>query len=352
MTKKSFSSLDEKLLESADIAISNIHNAKDNYRGVWLVIDEFNRADIDKAFGQLFTALRTRRLKIPTISDTSYKELSIPKDFRIIGTLNTQDKYFLFQLSDALKSRFAYIEIDIPTIEQKDAEIYYTAKNALTDLEIEENESLIQFNNQKKKIQNNSTDTNYVTMYYGLYSAYTVLDIVRQFKPLGTAILKLLFQQFIVSIKRSRKFSDNIQSVLDNALITNLIPQLETLSRPEIDAIIALCTTEKRSNKLTNYIIDAHKPQNREIHEKSLGIIDNYVSRVTMVDLTSKAEEEAAEDISDAIMGDMPDIHNTRFSEWADHTLQDFKLSDVAGFYYYAPQFINALEKLKDSMIS
>lgn len=60
------------------------------FRGAWLIIDEFNRADIDKAFGQLFTALRTRTLKIPTdVEGKSYKTLKIPEDYRIIGTLNT-----------------------------------------------------------------------------------------------------------------------------------------------------------------------------------------------------------------------------------------------------------------------
>ena len=38
------------------------------YKGIWLVIDEFNRADIDKALGQLFTALETRILKIPVMN--------------------------------------------------------------------------------------------------------------------------------------------------------------------------------------------------------------------------------------------------------------------------------------------
>ena len=48
------------------------------YCGTWLVIDEFNRAEIDKAFGQLFTALRTQELKIPTNkAGKSYEDLKI-----------------------------------------------------------------------------------------------------------------------------------------------------------------------------------------------------------------------------------------------------------------------------------
>ena len=77
-----------------------VRKGDDIYRGAWLVIDEFNRADIDKAFGSLFTALEYREnpgIKIPTDDkDNLFETLVVPKDFRIIGTLNTKDKnYFL-----------------------------------------------------------------------------------------------------------------------------------------------------------------------------------------------------------------------------------------------------------------
>lgn len=49
-------------------------------------------------------------------------------------TLNTADKHYLFKLSDALKRRFAYIEIFPPPNEQKETEIYYALNNALKGL--------------------------------------------------------------------------------------------------------------------------------------------------------------------------------------------------------------------------
>ena len=94
---------------------TSITRGEKKYKGIWLVIDEFNRADIDKALGQLFTALETRILKVPVMnSKTGYEERKIPLDYRIIGTLNTADKHYLFKLSDALKRRFAYVEISPP----------------------------------------------------------------------------------------------------------------------------------------------------------------------------------------------------------------------------------------------
>ncbi len=220
------------------------------YAGTWLVIDEFNRAEIDKAFGQLFTALRTQNLKIPTITDDDYEDLKILKDYRIIGTLNTADKHFLFNLSDALKSRFAYIEVDIPTRKQFETEIYFAMRNALKDLDLS---SPLPFHfvldETNKKIDENKSNKDF---YRKVMQAYYVLDTVRIFKKLGPAVLKLIYQNLIVGTI----ISQDSKNSLDNALTSNLIPQLEHESSQSLEIIRALHT-----NSLNPFITKAYDDQ-------------------------------------------------------------------------------------------
>ena len=236
------------------------------YRGTWLTIDEFNRADIDKAFGQLFTALRTRTLKIPTdIQGESYKILRIPEDYRIIGTLNTADKHFLFQLSDALKSRFSYIEIDIPKREEFEQEIYYAMKNAIAELKTNDYEDLVVLDHQNKKINKEKTNPEF---YNRIYQAYHFLDLVRMFKKLGTAILKLVYQNLLVGTK----ITGDLNMALDNSLKSNLIPQLENLSRSAIGAIHSLYATD-----VVKFFKDAYKNPNRQSYADDFAIVLNYL---------------------------------------------------------------------------
>lgn len=104
-------------------------------RGRWLVVDELNRADIDKAFGPLFTLLAgtggqqpSRRAVLPfqTASGKSVEvrwvekrtgaldEFVLTPGWRLIGTLNLSDKATLFQLSFAFLRRFAVVDVPLP----------------------------------------------------------------------------------------------------------------------------------------------------------------------------------------------------------------------------------------------
>ncbi|MBU1681248.1 AAA family ATPase [Candidatus Micrarchaeota archaeon] len=96
-----------------------------------LVIDEINRAEIDKAFGQLFTVLSGQSVELQFLDANnlpikleSSKEIlnSFKKDnkyiigsnWRILATMNTLDKAALYQMSYAFMRRFAFVHVDVP----------------------------------------------------------------------------------------------------------------------------------------------------------------------------------------------------------------------------------------------
>lgn len=96
----------------------------------WLVIDELNRAPIDRAFGSLFTVLGGQAVVLPHRRHPLGKPLAIvphgvrppagtdvvevPPSWRIIATMNDFDKRTLHDLSYALMRRFAFIEVLAP----------------------------------------------------------------------------------------------------------------------------------------------------------------------------------------------------------------------------------------------
>ena len=99
-------------------------------KGQWLIIDEFNRADIDRAFGELFTVLSDQEVVLPhrrnpftpPVAIVPYgvepspetDPILIPKPWRIIATMNTADRGMLFSLSRALMRRFAFVHVASP----------------------------------------------------------------------------------------------------------------------------------------------------------------------------------------------------------------------------------------------
>lgn len=240
-------------------------------KGYWLTIDEFNRADIDKAFGQLFTALRTNTLKVfLNEEDQTFKTIHIPKDFRIIGTLNTSDKTFLYNLSDALKSRFAYVEIEVPKPSQKKQEMYFAFKHALDELDISENIRIV-IDDKTQLLDETGSDK---TFFQILINAYETLSLIRVFKKLGTSILKTIYQSLIISYVISKSKSEpssnptvtHLSEGLDNAIITSLIPQLENFdSRSDLEILESIF-----KNDFKGYILQSQKSLDRENHSKSI----------------------------------------------------------------------------------
>jgi len=129
--------------------IINYYKTRKGYRGALLIIDEINRADVDKAFGEFFTMfsgnvnewvipftlvdeIKEYKNKNLDIDEYAEKLLSfinqgylkkseegykIPSNFRIVATLNYVDARNLFPLGDAFTRRFSVITVEPPEID-------------------------------------------------------------------------------------------------------------------------------------------------------------------------------------------------------------------------------------------
>lgn len=94
------------ILECAAAIVRSADTGEPPY-AVWLLIDEFNRAEIDRAFGPLFTALSSDVGGSFTLDYyDNFPQLYVPERFRIIGAMNDFDTRFVNSMSTALRRRF------------------------------------------------------------------------------------------------------------------------------------------------------------------------------------------------------------------------------------------------------
>lgn len=140
----------------------------------WVIVDELNRSDADKAFGQFLTVLSglSEVISLPyevrrgdgraSISilppgppaDQDEHQFRVPDGWRMIGTLNTFDKNTLFRLSYAFLRRFAAVYVDTVSPEDATAIAVSTIEaegNRITDLQQTKLEALLTLAEQVRR---------------------------------------------------------------------------------------------------------------------------------------------------------------------------------------------------------
>jgi hypothetical protein len=223
------------------------------YRGIWLVIDEFTRAPIDAAFGSLLTTLsggEQATLAVPT--GGVERPVRLPRDFRIIGTLNSFDRHFLNEMSEALKRRFDFIDVLPPHPRDETYEQGIAIKQALRRLGETELVSIhiegeperyawdgvvsAQPGEVEGRIrytwQSDDPDAQ-----AALESFWRIFRAIRVFRQLGTAQAVAVYGNLFTG----RVLDMSWAEALDTALADTLADQLQVLSRDEqrtLDAYI------------------------------------------------------------------------------------------------------------------
>lgn len=84
--------------------------AKAPEHNFYLIVDEINRGDIPRIFGELLTTLEKDKRERCIVLPVSQKVFSVPRNVYLVGTMNTADRSISL-LDAALRRRFGFVEM-------------------------------------------------------------------------------------------------------------------------------------------------------------------------------------------------------------------------------------------------
>jgi MoxR-like ATPase len=212
----------------------------------WLIIDEFNRAEIDKAIGPLYTVLggggADNRLPLWFGDENgSGTSVWIPKRFRIIATMNTVDANYVYTLSQGLSRRFQFIHVGVPDPPRLDDELrqarhtaaeWYAVTYGSGDFDADEFVDSAAVARATDVLRDMLATLRYDD------------DVTGQAGwPLGTAQLVDVYRQVVLRLPTTDRTDESVLRATDLALADRIIPQAGNLSSAQLSAIEAWLAT-------------------------------------------------------------------------------------------------------------
>jgi len=209
---------------------------EEEIRNDWLVIDEINRSDIDKAFGQLFSVLSGDTVELPYERDEPVEIVSLGSEtpdcrleeivenhdlfpvtpsWRLLATMNTYDKASLYELSYAFMRRFNFIHVGVPDLRNNNDEI----RTSLLNPESSTENYATKWAEESEQIEE-ALQTTYEEL-------AVIWEQINEARSIGPSII-----QDILSYIAASNAEHDTEALLTDAIIALVYPQLEGM-RPQ-----------------------------------------------------------------------------------------------------------------------
>lgn len=230
------------VLECCNLIVKN-ENDNGILQGNWLILDELNRCEIDKVFGDLFTALGSdaseteRVINLWYQKDNNKKMIFIPNRYRIIGAMNNVDKNFVNDISQGFSRRFTFIDI-LPPEEKYFQTESQNAKKLAKQRVID-----------KVKVFGEVTiDNNYMDVLDGISNFNEIennmLELIKRIRyshqddesylglQIGTAQIIDLYESLYITmivadIRNADANGEIMKDIVDSTIASRIIPQLD-----------------------------------------------------------------------------------------------------------------------------
>lgn len=230
------------ILKCCDLIVKN-ENDNGELQGNWLILDELNRCEIDKVFGDLFTAWGSdaseteRVINLWYQKDENKKIIYIPNRFRIIGAMNNIDKNYVNEISQGLSRRFSFIDILPPQ------EIYF--QNEIQNAKELAKKRVI---DKIKVFGTEMINKDYMKALdtiEGFYESENImLEVLKKIRyshqddeaylglQMGTAQIIDLYESIYISmivsdVKNNNEKNKEIKDIIDSTIASRIIPQLD-----------------------------------------------------------------------------------------------------------------------------